>query len=840
MATLTDSPSSSVVARLAEDMARRWQQGERVLVEEYISQHPELKAQPEAATELIYEEICLRYQHGEGAATADVLDRFPQWREQLQVILDCHQLLQPGAVTPSFPAIGETLGDFRLLTELGRGAQGRVFLATQPALADRPVVLKLVPLLGHEHLSLARLQHTHIVPLYSVQDYPARALRALCLPYFGGLTLAALLQALRPIPLEARTGRHVLDAIRTVQGSSPVALSMSGRAHSFLARASYIEAGCWIGACLADALQYAHEHGLLHLDLKPGNVLLAADGQPMLLDFHLARGALAAASMPPLSFGGTPAYMAPEQRDAVRAVSEGRPIPVGVDHRADVYALGLLLYETLGGALPEPGASPRHNLARRNPRVSSGLAAIVGKCLAQQPAARYANAATLADDLRCHLNHLPLRGVSNRNLSERWRKWRRRRPHAAIVFVLLFLVGLGSLFGAFHVYQQLGRARTALEEGRDLLQQQQHEGASAAFRRGLALTEGMPFNENLTHELREQLRRVETVEAAGNLHQFVDRLRLLSYAEAPPAEAQALEARCRELILERRRITATLRPIPNAEAHRQAQEDLLDLTILWVRLHVQVAPPGKRQVAHREALLVLSEAEALFGPSQVLCLERQAQAAALGLREAAAEAAAEAAQLEPRTSWEHCAVGRSLLQAGDMAGAAAQFDRALALQPQNLWANFDRGRCVYQLGRYDEAVASFTACIVLAPDKAWCYHNRGRAFAELGRSESALRDFDRALQLYPSLGAAALSRGLLHLRERRFEPALADLRRALANGAEPAATHHALALVHLAQGDRAAAFADIREALRHDPDHSEARALRDRLQKEVAGPKPPL
>lgn len=839
MATLTNSSSTSGVARLAEDMARRWQQGERVLSEAYFAQHPELQTDPEAATELIYEEICLRYQHGEGAATADVLDRFPQWRAQLQVILDCHQLLQPGATTPSFPAVGETLGDFRLVAELGRGAQGRVFLATQPTLADRPVVLKLVPLLGHEHLSLARLQHTHIVPLYSVEDFPARALRALCLPYFGGLTLAALLRALRLVPVETRTGKHILDAICSGQASSPVALSLSGRAHDFLARASYVEAVCWIGACLADALEYAHEHGLLHLDLKPANVLLSADGQPMLLDFHLARGALPPQSMPPLSLGGTPAYMAPEQREAVRAVSEGRPIPTGVDHRADVYALGLLLWETLAGALSVPGASLERQLIRRNSRVSSGLAAVIGKCLAQNPADRYADAAALADDLRRHLNHLPLRGVLNRNLSERWRKWRRRRPHTPLVLVLLLVVGLGGLWGGFHVMQQLGRARTALEEGQALFRQQRYDEAAAALKRGQALTEGMPFNSGLNKEFQQELHYIETVEATRRLHQFVDQIRVLSFADQPPAEARTLEARCREIIQERRRISAMLRPIPDAEAHQQIRRDLLDLTIFWERLHVQVAPPNKQETARREALSVLAEAEVLFGPSHVLCLERQALATALGLREMAADAAVEAAELKPRTAWEHRAVGRSLLQAGDLTSAAKHFDRAVVLQPTDLWANYDKGRCAYQMRRYDDAVASFTACVTCAPDKAWCYHNRGLAFMELGRPENALQDFDRALALDPSLGAAALSRGLLHYREQRFQRALADLRMALTNGANPAATHHAFALVHLAMGDRVAALADVHEALRHNPDHAKAKSLRDRLQKE-AGSKPPV
>src|SRR5262249_44518558 len=204
-----------------------------------------------------------------------------------------------------FPAAGETFGDFLLLAELGRGAQGPVFLASQLSLGDRPVVLKLTPCEAGEHLSLARLQHTHIVPLYSVQDHPARGLRALCMPYFGGATLARLLEALRGQPPARRTGQDLLDALDRAQAAAPLVppappplppppagggVRVKGPARQTLAGASYVEAVCWVGACVADALQYAHERGLVHLDLKPSNVLLAADAQPMLLDFHLARG----------------------------------------------------------------------------------------------------------------------------------------------------------------------------------------------------------------------------------------------------------------------------------------------------------------------------------------------------------------------------------------------------------------------------------------------------------------------------------------------------------------------------------------------------------------------
>src|SRR5262249_35603970 len=149
----------------------------------------------------------------------------------------------------------------------------------------------------------------------------------------------------REQPPGVRTGQGLLDALDRAARVLPVA---SGTAPSparvFLAGASYVRAVCWVGACLADALQYAHERRLVHLDLKPSNVLLAADGQPMLLDFHLAREPIHPDGGAPAWLGGTAGYMSPEQEAALQAVAQGRPVPCPVDGRSDVYSLGVVLY----------------------------------------------------------------------------------------------------------------------------------------------------------------------------------------------------------------------------------------------------------------------------------------------------------------------------------------------------------------------------------------------------------------------------------------------------------------------------------------------------------------
>src|SRR5438105_14917563 len=148
-------------------------------------------------------------------STPTSLRRFPQWAQELAVLLDCHRLMQAHLAPPLFPPVGETIGDFRLTALLGRGTEGHVYLATQPALADRPVVLKVVPRRAREHLALARLQHTHIIPLHGAYDFPQRNLRALCMPFVGGATLAQILQLLRGTPAARRTGQSLAHALDT-------------------------------------------------------------------------------------------------------------------------------------------------------------------------------------------------------------------------------------------------------------------------------------------------------------------------------------------------------------------------------------------------------------------------------------------------------------------------------------------------------------------------------------------------------------------------------------------------------------------------------------------------
>jgi serine/threonine protein kinase/Tfp pilus assembly protein PilF len=816
---------SSLTDRLAEEMGRRWRAGERPVVEDYLALYPELLARPRAAVELIFEELCLRQEFAEAAASTDVLRRFPQWREQLQLVVECHRLLEADTSAERYPAVGECLAGFRLLGELGRGAQGRVYLATQSDLGDRPVVVKLTPRSGREHLSLARLQHTNIVPLYSATDELAWDLRALCMPYFGGITLARLLASLEPVRPAQRAGAHLVEALQQAQAAALIPMPAAGPVCQFLARASYTRAVCWVGACLADALHYTHERGLVHLDLKPSNVLLAADGQPMLLDLHLARGPIPAGAPAPAWLGGTLAYMAPEQRLALAAVREGRAVATAVDGRADVYSLGLLLCETLGGALPPPGRTTGRWLRARNPHVSTGLADILGKCLARDPSERYAHAAALAADLRCHISDLPLRGVVNRSPLERWRKWQRRRPErpALVALALCALVAVGLALA--YVGQVANKARLALDEGQKHFQRRDYEGARDSWQRGLTMVENLPFQGDLAVELRGGLARVERAEVAQQLHGFVEQVRVLYGADDQcTADVRAVEARCRTFWQKRYLISRRLATEDLSAEREQIQADVLDLAVLWTNLRVRLAGAGGASEALEQALEVYDEAEKVFGPSCVLNCERRASEAALGRANTPPKPAP-----APRTAWEHYAVGRARFRGGECEAANAQFERALALEPHALWAHFYKGACAFRQAKYEDAVLAFSACAVLAPERAWCYYNRGLAYDAMGRTERALEDYDRALEREPALTVAALSRCMCHHRAGRYTEALDDLRLAERGGADRVVVAYERALIHLARGDRRAALDSLDHVLKLDANHEQARALAHKL-----------
>ena len=296
------------LAILRTDLSLRLDAGDRVGALWYLDRFPDLGE--ECLVALIYEEFCLLEEDGQAPEAADFLARYSDQAEPLRRVLDIHSLIgsatvsssivsssssisiSPAATDPGsrvlFPEAGQTIGGFYLVEELGRGAFARVFLARERQLADRPVALKVSRRGSREPQALARLQHTHIVPVHSHRVDPATGLHLLCMPYFGRITLARVLAEVGQED-EIHSGSALLGALDRLADTAESRSACRSACRAALAERSYAQAIAWWAARLAEALEHAHDRGVLHRDIKPSNVLVIDDGMPMLLDFNLAR-----------------------------------------------------------------------------------------------------------------------------------------------------------------------------------------------------------------------------------------------------------------------------------------------------------------------------------------------------------------------------------------------------------------------------------------------------------------------------------------------------------------------------------------------------------------------
>jgi serine/threonine protein kinase len=369
---------------------------------------------------------------------------------------------------PPWPAARNpptTIPGYEILGDLGRGGMGVVYKARQVRL-NRLVALKMIHAgelsdpdtlarFRTEAMAVARLQHPNIVQIYEVGEADGR-------PFFS---------------------------LEYVAGGS-LAQRVAGKPQPPEAAAALIET-------LARAIDYAHSQGVVHRDLKPGNILLAsgvasaprgieeanprgADATPLaksipkIADFGLAK--YTAAASPGRTDGptrpglivGTPAYMAPEQAAAT---------PETVGPTADVYALGAILYELLAGRPPFQGANAMDTLLQVRllepiaprvwqPKAPRDLETITLKCLQKDPRRRYSSARELADELRRFLDGVPIRARATLLTERAWR-WVRRHPSiTAMAWVVLAAVVLGFVGGAVQ-WRQANEGRAAAEKARD-------------------------------------------------------------------------------------------------------------------------------------------------------------------------------------------------------------------------------------------------------------------------------------------------------------------------------------------------------------------------------------
>jgi serine/threonine protein kinase len=428
------------------DLEYRWlHRGPSRLIEAYLVEIPELAAG--LPVDLLYEEYFVRKRAGEDVQLSEYAARFPaEWDELQRLIGNGSAADSLRTVHPRPPGIfglqpGTQLDDFDLLLRLGEGAFASVFLARQRSM-QRLVALKVSANRGNEPQTLAQLDHEAVIRVYDQRVLPDQGVRLMYMQYAAGGTLQAVIEAIQAVPSAERAGRSLvraIDAALELRGESPPAGSAL---RTWLAAANWAEIVCFLGAKIAQGLDYAHRHGVLHRDIKPANVLLTGEGMPKIADFNISFNAQAAGAAPAAYFGGSLAYMSPEQLEACNPWHAREPS--SLDGRSDLYSLGVLLWELLTGQRPfaaeQVGADWGKTLdqmtARRRQGVdvaalrpltaksAPGLDGVLGRCLAAEPDKRFSTGGELARQLElclCPRTQELLIGESCwRHLVQRW------------------------------------------------------------------------------------------------------------------------------------------------------------------------------------------------------------------------------------------------------------------------------------------------------------------------------------------------------------------------------------------------------------------------------------
>lgn len=428
---------------------------------------------------------------GTAPSEEEFLARRPDLADDLRACLASLSFIRRAA--PGVPCLADApeqsveaalgcLGDYRIVREVGRGGMGVVYEAHQISLNKR-VALKVLPFAAtmdprqlqrfhNEARAAAHLDHPHIVDVYGVGC--ERSVHFYAMRYIDGQTLAQVIDQLRT--LRGQEGASMPDAVAavpiradeccpradertrayTVESPTPPAAAAetavgvrTGRSSgSARFSKSYFRSVAELGAQLAEALDHAHQMGVVHRDIKPSNLMLDGRGKVWITDFGLARLDSAASMTMTGDLVGTLRYMSPEQALAKR---------VTIDHRSDVYSLGVTLYELLTLESPFDGKDRQEILRQiafeepRPPRrlcrdVPHELETIVLKAIEKNPQDRYATAQELAEDLRHFLNDQPIR-ARRPTVVQRLRRWgRRHRPTviAAAITVGVIIISLAA------------------------------------------------------------------------------------------------------------------------------------------------------------------------------------------------------------------------------------------------------------------------------------------------------------------------------------------------------------------------------------------------------------
>lgn len=823
----------ALVELLRIDVELRYRHGHLVSFDSYLDQFPELRQSPVHVGKLAFEDYRTRKNDGLPLDASRYRSlpgiRSEIWFQRLVMETEGAMAIDAMPRVPGLlggrlevdPAFEDALAEkgFQLIEVIGQGALGTVYLAIQHDLANRYVVLKVVSTPMSEPQRMALLQHTNIVPIYSFTTVGSRSV--ICMPYAGRLTLADFLA--NHAGAVDRSGESLISTVHTrIQSTTVKWLSddesvredvsvpvmalpaADERAVSKplqeLKQLDCNRLATWIFKRLASALAHAHARGVLHNDLKPGNVLIRNDGEPALLDFNLSQtiGGTDADRV-----GGTLPYMSPE---SLRGLMGQQQSP---RESSDVYSMGVMLFQFVTGRLPFVPAStmapidlePALQSRKARPSWSSddpasaGLRSIIDRCLAYRPEDRYQDADELHSDLQREHDGLSLAHAPEPRRS-RIQKWFRRHPAASSAGTVAMLLGIC-------LVPLLWGTLAWVAQTRNLSAAAAFEAFANESERTLAVL--------LSDRRREEADLVDQGYQTLQQHGILQRndFQKLVADDLPTSERQRIDQTARRHVV----IVAMLemqRLIRQKSIHGTDAVDTDRIDRL-----IEVADR-----LHRDA------------PSRSGSFLRSARARIVGKPDQAVRLAETAISLDPADDADRFLEAVRLLIRMDFQGSSTALTELADRNsiPSGLrWIAL--GYSQYNDERYEEAALSLTQSIARYPELASLRVIHGQTLMKLHQGTEAEAELTRAIALDPSNTRAWMLRASLRSGRQNFGKAISDYAKVLSLSPDhiPALLGRANVYRMTDQADNAAR--DVDRAMTSDEANSNSLYVRARFRR---------